>query len=138
MAYDYNASCWEDARDEVANLALLGQGWDGEGGMPAKANLIEAAMRLLDLAESKGYPPPTYVYLTSGGTPMIEWHMPGHVASANVRKTDRADVLYRVSGRQPEMDYVDLTDFGTDTTVTPNRAIESSDWSSDDAYALAS
>ncbi len=108
LGYDYKSACWEAARDEVKRFITLSRNWDGEDGAPVKAELIEPTLRLLDLAKEMDYQPPTYVYLTHSGTPMVEWHDASLVACANVRRPDRADVVYREAGVPPDMGYVSL------------------------------
>jgi hypothetical protein len=95
LGRDYLENQWEDSREEVRNLGKnYPANWDGAGADSVRTELLAPALQLLRIAQRAGLPVPLYVYLTAGGTIMVEWHLNGgRILSANVRCADTAEVV---------------------------------------------
>ena len=85
---------WEELLGNIANLNECRQDRDGEGALPARPELMEAAIQYLQSIRLS-MSAPQDAYLAPDGTILIEWHLADGCATiANIReKLPKAKVL---------------------------------------------
>jgi len=92
---------WTSVRDEIATLNVLGPNWDGEGSLPMRPGLFDAASTLCQMLEQEDAPPDD-IYLGPDGSLLLEWHFEdGFITIVNVRVPDHAEVICRSPGQPP-------------------------------------
>ena len=130
------ADDWAMARAELSGLASYRSDWDGEGALPAGDGLVAAATRLFDLAEQENPDAlPPAVSLAPDGTILLAWYFPGGGSTiANVRATDRAELIFRKPGRKPEFQSIPIPQPAAEHTFIAGGPASLLD---DDTYALA-
>jgi hypothetical protein len=73
-----------------------------DGEVAVSPEMAKETVGLLVVAKGLGMQPPTYVYGSPGGTPVVEWHFDGGVALvAHVRTAGEAEVVLRCPRYKP-------------------------------------
>jgi hypothetical protein len=69
-----NDAKWRSVSDEVSRFSNLQYDWDGLNADAQDPEIVETALRLIDLLSKKGYPAPSAWVATPSGTVGLEWH----------------------------------------------------------------
>ncbi len=80
--------------EQLEAMRSLPESWDGYGGAPPRAELIEAAIGFLDRLENAASLPEPFVTPTRVGGILIEWEQGSHQLEVDIDSPEQGTFVY--------------------------------------------
>lgn len=97
---DSLSRAWRQLEQQLRELSMLTDDWDGEGSRAIEASSIRASLELLKALDNQ-LPPPSRVLPTQSRGVLIEWQMEGIYLEAEVTPHRIVEWMQFMPGNQP-------------------------------------